>query len=115
MAEALESQTICIKTGCGNLYTTVAFKDGKPIKVFVRMGKAGGCAAAQCEAISKLLARALELGDTVEGLSDLLKGISCFSGAGHCSCPDAIAQCIVRPLATGNNKDTEVTAKDGKE
>ena len=52
--------TSSVKTGCGNLYVGVNQDEhGKPFEIFTNIGKAGGCAASQAEAIGRLISLAL--------------------------------------------------------
>jgi ribonucleoside-diphosphate reductase alpha chain len=88
-----------VNTGCGYIYVTVNF-DGQGIsEVFTTLGKAGGCAAAQLEAISRLTSLALRSGIDIDSIVRQLRGIRCPSIAwehGHAtlSCSDAIASVL---------------------
>ncbi len=93
-----------VTTGCGNLYVTVNFDgQGRIFEVFSSLGKAGGCASAQLEAISRLISLALRSGMNVESLVKQLKGIRCPSigwDHGHAvlSCADAISSVLEKYL-----------------
>ncbi|MFA5353162.1 MAG: vitamin B12-dependent ribonucleotide reductase [Thermodesulfovibrionales bacterium] len=89
-----------IKTGCGDLFVTITQdEDEKPFEVFTTIGKAGGCAASQAEAIGRLLSIALRSGIEPKELVKQLKGISCHQptwgeGGKIVSCADAIAKAL---------------------
>jgi len=91
-----------VRTGCGNLYVTVNFDDdGVLVEVFCALGKAGGCASAQLEAITRLTSLALRPGVEAGAIIEHLRGIRCPSPSwdrGHAilSCPDAIAGVLER-------------------
>jgi len=100
--------TTKVSTGCGNLYITINVDDdGLPFEVFIQMGKAGGCAASQLEAIGRLVSLALRSGVENKKIIDQLRGIRCPSpswekGGRIFSCADAIAR--VLELRLGNGK-----------
>jgi ribonucleoside-diphosphate reductase alpha chain len=88
-----------VNTGCGYIYVTVNFDSQGISEVFSTLGKAGGCAAAQLEGISRLTSLALRSGIDVESIVKQLRGIRCPSIAweqGHAilSCGDAIASVL---------------------
>jgi len=88
-----------VKTGCGSLYTTVAYDDKGIFEVFATLGKSGGCASAQLEATCRLITLALRSGIDVASVVKQLKGIRCPSiawekGKSVLSCADAIASVL---------------------
>lgn len=91
-------------TGCGNLYVTVNTDEtGKPFEIFNQMGKAGGCAASQLEAIGRLVSLALRCGIEKKIVVEQLRGIRCPSpswdkGQRIFSCADAISRVLEKRL-----------------
>jgi ribonucleoside-diphosphate reductase alpha chain len=93
-----------IKTGEGYLYITINEDEDGLCEVFTTIGKAGGNAAAQSEAISRLISLALRSGIEPREIVKQLKGISGPSPVwdGHggqiLSTPDGIGKVIERYL-----------------
>ncbi|MBI5904541.1 MAG: vitamin B12-dependent ribonucleotide reductase [Deltaproteobacteria bacterium] len=89
-----------IKTSCGKLYVTINRDEKGIFEVFNQMGKAGGCAASQSEAIGRLVSLALRSGVQPEMIIKQLKGISCHlpswggNGGKILSCADAVSKAI---------------------
>lgn len=85
------------KTGCGPMYVTINEKDGQPWEIFTTMGKAGGCATCQTEAISRSISIGLQNGVEPKLYIKQIQGISCHSPITEgeikiLSCADAIAK-----------------------
>jgi ribonucleoside-diphosphate reductase alpha chain len=107
--DVIKGSTRLMKTGCGNLYVTInEDEEGHLFELFTSMGKAGGCAASQSEAIGRLVSLAFRSNLEPEEVMRQLKGISCHShawveGGKITSCSDAIAKSLEKYLTkTGN-------------
>ncbi|MGD9014993.1 MAG: vitamin B12-dependent ribonucleotide reductase [Candidatus Omnitrophota bacterium] len=96
--------TTKVSTGCGNLYITInSDEQDRPFEVFTQMGKAGGCAASQLEAIGRLVSLALRSNIEFKSIIEQLRNIRCPSpswekGVRIFSCADALARVIERRL-----------------
>jgi ribonucleoside-diphosphate reductase alpha chain len=93
-----------VNTGCGSLYVTVNSDDAGLCEVFSSLGKAGGCASAQLEAVCRLITVALRSGVDVAAVVRQLRGIRCPSiawegGKSVLSCADAIASVLERHIS----------------
>ena len=92
--------TKLLKTGCGNLYVTInQDESGQPFEVFTNIGKAGGCASSQAEAIGRLISLSLRSNIDPKEITMQLIGISCHqpawgSNGRVLSCSDAIAKAL---------------------
>ncbi|MGD0283898.1 MAG: vitamin B12-dependent ribonucleotide reductase [Dissulfurispiraceae bacterium] len=112
--------TRLLKTGCGNLYVTINEDEtGKPFEVFTNIGKAGGCASSQAEAIGRLISLSLRSNVEPEEIVQQLKGISCHQpewneGGKVLSCSDAIAKALEKyyHAATGGDKGNGNSTKN---
>jgi len=100
--EVLYGNTRGIKTGCGTVYITINTDNNElPFEVFVNIGKAGGCASAQNQAIGRLVSGWLRDGGNPEEIIRKLKGISCHVSnpeQGLYSCADSIAIALEKTL-----------------
>jgi ribonucleoside-diphosphate reductase alpha chain len=117
-----------MKTSCGKIYVTMNRDEKGIFEVFNQMGKAGGCAASQSEAIGRLASLALRSGVKPDMIVKQLKGISCHlpawagNGAKIMSCADAVAKAVewyidhVDTMVTANALPAEFPLSgDGKE
>lgn len=104
--EVIIGTTTKVATGCGNLYVTINVdEEGKPFELFTQMGKAGGCAASQLEAIGRLVSLGFRSGIEVKSIIEQLRNIRCPSpswekGQRIFSCADAIARVIEKRLVS---------------
>ena len=94
--EYLKGYTKRVKTGCGWMYVTVNLSEDKPFEIFLNIGKAGGCAASQAEAIGRLVSLLLRNKVPLRKIKKQLREISChlpiYEGAKSCS--DAISKAM---------------------
>ncbi len=109
--EAIIGETRTMKTGCGTIYVTVNEDEhGQLFELFTHMGKAGGCASSQAEAIGRLVSLALRSNIEPEAIINQLKGITCHqqtwaSGGKITSCSDAIAKALERYTEKGSGSN----------
>lgn len=115
---ALRGATYQMETGCGPLYVTVNEDDNGVFELFTTMGKAGGCAASQCEAIGRLVSLAWRSGVQARQAVKQLIGITCHKPAGFgqnriTSCADAVAKAIQMHMLTDDEVPTKFTSNGG--
>jgi ribonucleoside-diphosphate reductase alpha chain len=97
---ALRGTTRRMQSPLGDLYVTInEDESGRPFEVFATLGKAGGAAMADVEAVGRLISLALRSGIPLADVYQQLRGISCDRAVGFgpnkvLSVPDAIAQAI---------------------
>ena len=116
--EVIIGTTTKVATGCGNLYVTINIdEEEKPFELFTQMGKAGGCAASQLEAIGRLVSLGFRSGIEVKSIIEQLRNIRCPSpswekGGRIFSCADAIARVVERRLV--NKQESAVVVEAAK-
>jgi ribonucleoside-diphosphate reductase alpha chain len=100
----LRGVTRKIDSPLGDMYVTInEDEEGRAFEVFVALGKAGGPAMADAEAIGRLISLALRSGISLRAVHKQLRGISSDRAVGFgpnkvLSSPDAIAQVIEKYL-----------------
>jgi ribonucleoside-diphosphate reductase alpha chain len=100
----LKGRTLKMNSPLGDIYVTInEDAAGRPFEVFCTLGKAGGAAFADAEAIGRLMSLALRSGVPITAIRDQLRGISSDRAVGVgpnkvLSAPDAIGQAIDRYL-----------------
>jgi ribonucleoside-diphosphate reductase alpha chain len=93
-------------------------EEGNPYEVFTRVGKAGGCAASQSEAMGRLITLLFRAKIPIEVLVKQLQGISCHQPFGHgggkvLSCSDAVGKALSLH-ARKEAKITEQLSEEGR-
>ena len=107
--DILVGKTYKIHTGEGTMYVTVNEIDNEPFEIFASIGKAGGNAAAQSEAVSRLVSLALRADIPLDVIVKQLIGIGSPTPVWHngeqiLSTPDAIGKVLKRYI-DGSNDD----------
>ena len=99
----VQGETIKLTTGCGSLYVSVGYLDGrKPIEVFATMGKAGGCTTCQNEALTRSITLGLKYGIPLQEIIEELENLECPNKnmwpveERVLSCADGIAKALRR-------------------
>lgn len=98
-----------VTTGCGYIYVTVNFDEKGICEVFSSLGKAGGCASAQLEAISRLISLIFRSGIDIGSVVKQLRAIRCPSvswenGRAILSCADAIGSVLEKYIKNDEEK-----------
>ena len=112
----LIGKTTEITTGCGKMYVTInQDQEGNVFEVFTSIGKAGGCAQSQSEAIGRLISLNLRSGVEPEFIIKQLTGISChmpygFGSQRVLSCADAVGKALDEAIK--NPLNTQVIRND---
>jgi ribonucleoside-diphosphate reductase alpha chain len=104
--QLLSGETQRMDTGCGKLFVIMNDDEYGPREVFANMGKAGGCASSNTEALGRLISLALKKGASAQEVVEQLKGIRCHVPYGMgpnatLSCADAIGKALERRYVAG--------------
>ena len=115
---ALTGSTYQMETGCGPLYITINEDENGLFELFTTMGKAGGCAASQCEAIGRLVSLSWRSGGQARQTVKQLIGITCHKPAGFgenriTSCADAVAKAVQLHMVNEEENPTKFTNNGG--
>jgi len=99
----LKGWTYQMRTGCGPIYITINQDNEGLFELFTTMGKAGGCASSQSEAIGRMVSLTWRSGVPARQVIGQLQGISCHSPFGFgenkvLSCADAVAKAIAEHM-----------------
>ncbi len=104
----LLSSTYLVETGDGKMYITVCESGGKPVEVFLTLGKSGQKENTYTEAIGRLISIALQNGVKVDDIAKTLVNINSESPVWYrfeesdakptliLSVPDAVAKLLIR-------------------
>lgn len=112
--DVLGGVVVKVKTSCGNLYCQLTWHHGRLFEVFANLGKSGGCASCQTQAITRLVTSSLRSGMPVEECISQLQGLQCpqpimFPKSNRVlSCPDAIAKVMIKYGSLPTNRVLEL-------
>ncbi|HUG40715.1 MAG TPA: vitamin B12-dependent ribonucleotide reductase [Longimicrobiales bacterium] len=103
--DVLTGTTRKMRSPLGDLYVTVNEDEaGRPFEVFMTLGKAGGAAMADAEALGRMISLALRSGIPLGDIAKQIRGISCDRAVGYgptkvLSMPDAVGQVLELHMA----------------
>jgi ribonucleoside-diphosphate reductase alpha chain len=116
--DVLTGTTRKMRSPLGDIYVTVnEDEEGKPFEVFTTLGKAGGAAMADAEALGRMISLGLRSGIPMADIAKQLRGISCDRAVGIgpnkvLSMPDAIGQVLELHLAEKDGVQQELPIAD---
>ncbi len=94
--------TVKVVTGCGSYYIQMNWCNGKLFEVFATLGKTGGCATSQSEALTRSVTAGLRHGVPLTEYIKQLDGIRCLNPMPFpkedavFSCADALSKALAR-------------------
>ncbi len=112
--DTLRSTSIKKETPLGVMFVHITEDDkGQPFEVFINLGKAGGSAMADAEAVGRLMSLALRSGISLQALHRQLRGISSDRAVGLgpnkvMSVPDAIGLALEEWMRMKNGVQQEL-------
>lgn len=116
--QVLSGRTYKIRCGCGNIYVTINEDEHGVFEAFASVGKSGGCAASQLEAVSRLASMLFRVGTDENAVKRQLRGIRCPNpawdkGGVVSSCADALGIALEMHLEwkKNGNLDNFVSSK----
>jgi ribonucleoside-diphosphate reductase alpha chain len=116
----LTAEVFRIETGNGTLYVTVSSSAGKPVELFMSIGKSGQILNTLSEALGRVISIALQGGVSVDNIVKTLIGINSDKPIWHrldeadskpvqiLSIPDGLAQLLNRYYANGKFNGVKV-------
>ncbi len=118
--DSLRGTTIRKETPLGVMYVNITEDDrGQPLEVFITLGKAGGSAMADAEAVGRLISLALRSGIPLQSVHKQLRGISSDRAVGLgpnkvLSVPDAIGIALEEWWREKQGVQTELIPMGGR-
>lgn len=112
--EVVPGLIIKAPTGCGNMYVQLGFVNGKLFEVFATLGRAGGCAMAFSEGLTRSITTGIRCGVPIAEYIDQLQGIRCPipvpfpKNKAAMSCADAIARILTQFGSIGTSELIEI-------
>lgn len=107
----IPSKTIQAKTGCGNLYITLLYKEKRPFQIITFLGKSGMCPRAQMSISTSLINSIISTNDNElirYALTDIL-GHKCTHN--HESCTSVLAESLLNEFIIKYIEDDEEDEK----
>ena len=95
----VEGKTTRTRLGCGSLYVTVNFDEGRAVEIFSHLGKSGSCTRTLLEAVGRLIGMALQHDVPQDTILKALTGYRCLNTAWEDGVKyDSCLQCVAEAL-----------------